>query len=423
MIRNLMFIVLNITISSLLSYLFNSSNTCQQVLLQSDRNIFPTFTSVKPEETISTPIGTKWIDPRETHFLEMIKEYHKFNAEMDQSKRPRTLVCKTRNGFGNKIQVAISCLLYGIITHRAMVFDMEFYPKLKHPIDVYQSLQNGTKVQIAMMDNILCENIYEYYKDAHVIGIHGPRLYHYFGSSIYNNIIHNFPAIIPPNYYQLLANYFLILETPMQQTVDSFKSQFFGKYTIGLHVRVQNKAYDANFGRFPDPPLELYLQTALTLAAQQTIVPMEEVVWFLACEQTQVLDAIRNISKTFKGKMVHVGDSTKGRSVDASLATWFLLSECNDIITSDTSSFAVTAAARGGITPIMCNGNAFCVRKVSVEPPQPFPLEVTCNRTKMIPTVDNSAGWFSSYWDIKKKERESLQQKTLLQNSTTTRNL
>jgi hypothetical protein len=53
---------------------------------------------------------------------------------------------------------------------------------------------------------------------------------------------------------------------------------------------------------------------------------------------------------------------------DAAL-TWFLLSEADDMVVSGTgSSYGETAAAYGGLVPVVCNSMQVCVRKLMPEP-------------------------------------------------------
>lgn len=50
--------------------------------------------------------------------------------------------------------------------------------------------------------------------------------------------------------------------------------------------------------------------------------------------------------------------------------TWWLLGECDEVITTEASSYGTTAAARTGITPIVCNHHKYCMRRLSPTPCQ-----------------------------------------------------
>lgn len=160
------------------------------------------------------------------------------------------------------------------------------------------------------------------------------------------------------------------------------------------------------------------------LARFQKDVPYEDVGFFVA---TQNLDLINRLKegygvhkvKSFNGTITTTFEpNQEGQMV--SLITWWLLGECDEVVTTEASSYGLTgtsyrmlfskdvAAARTGLFPIVCNHNKFCLRRLSQTPCQdtPFVHEqppdcLLHNRTRLhqfMTSPENSCGYFK--WQI-----------------------
>ncbi len=67
----------------------------------------------------------------------------------------------------------------------------------------------------------------------------------------------------------------------------------------------------------------------------------------------------------------HTEEGTKN-----ALLNFYLMGMCDDLIVSEISSYGTNAAARTGITPVICNHERICYRRLTPEPCQdsPYPI-------------------------------------------------
>eukprot|EP01116_Phalansterium_solitarium_P007054 TRINITY_DN1952_c0_g1_i2.p1 TRINITY_DN1952_c0_g1~~TRINITY_DN1952_c0_g1_i2.p1 ORF type:complete len:457 (-),score=125.29 TRINITY_DN1952_c0_g1_i2:150-1433(-) len=318
----------------------------------------------------------------------------------------RFLLCKLDGGLGNKVQVAVSCILYALITNRALVMSRDFNGMETEEFNLHYPVVDKNAVPEREGSHLLCMNISD---DDHKpwLKIKGVGGFDYFGSYLWYNPNEDLLRKLPPNWFQLLFRAVFRLAPDLQEKVDEFKRLSFGKYTLAVHIREQIKKYDHNFDRLPHPDLRISTQTAETLSALQSVVPPDEVVWFVACEN---MDTIRTIQTQFPNRSVVFWPFSPNRRWDMdAVMTFWLLGECDDIITTDTSTFATNAAARTGKAAVTCNGGGFCVRKLTAQPHQVMPSPPARMCRGLYSSVDNNAGWFSMYYDHARYKREQKQ--------------
>jgi len=186
----------------------------------------------------------------------------------------------------------------------------------------------------------------------------------------------------PSNYFQLLFEFLFRLNAELQKKVNDFKRAKFGLYTIGIQIRAPTltEAGQLDHKGFPVPPLPLFAQAAQHLTYLQSSVPPSEVVWYVSTQNTSLIKQLQNSYGQdkiihFEGKITttfEIGD--EGKKV--SLLSWWILGECNDIITTEASSYGTTAAARSGISSVVCTHHKYCFRRLSSTPCQDTPFLV-----------------------------------------------
>jgi len=314
------------------------------------------------------------------------------NDIMSGRRVPRFVHCVLINGWGNVFQEAISCLVYALAAQRAVIFNtgplsgyMPFIQCLddeKLPFDGFNTSVLGRYKEVVIPRyDLVCLNFNDH-ADKELITIH--LTYDFFAPNILANPHHGekLLEIFPRNYFQILFHYLFPLSPDLQQQVDAFRSQM-GAYTVGIQIRhptVDQKGAKDHKG-MPVPPLGLFAQVAEQLSRFQEEVPYEDVVWYMA---TQNLELIQQLQKAyglnkivwFNGTVTTTFDNDpEGQRV--SLISWWLLGECDEVVTTEASSYGTTAAARTGIDPIVCNHEKFCSRRLSPTPCQdtPFPAE------------------------------------------------
>lgn len=80
------------------------------------------------------------------------------------------------------------------------------------------------------------------------------------------------------------------------------------------------------------------------------------------------------------------------------------MGECDDVVTTEASSYGTTAAARTGLFPIVCNHHKFCFRRLSPTPcqdtpflyeqPDPCLLQKRKYAHQFLTAPDNSCGYY-----------------------------
>jgi len=216
--------------------------------------------------------------------------------------------------------------------------------------------------------------------------------------------------MLPKNFFQIIFGYLFTPRDDIMAEIQRFKKANFGPYTIAIQIRsptVDHKGEKDHKG-FPVPPLELYAQAAEQLSRFQNVVPYDQVSWFVA---TQNLDYISRLEESYgKNKIIRYNGTVKttfdpdkeGQKV--SLITFWLMGECDEVITTEASTYGTVAGVRTGKYPIVCNHQKFCHRRLSQTPCQdtPFLYEqpekcIIPLRKKMhqyLSSPENSCGYF-----------------------------
>jgi len=220
---------------------------------------------------------------------------------------------------------------------------------------------------------------------------------------------------LPPNYYQIIFKYLFTLHPDLQEKVDEFKIQHFGGYNVGIQIRhptISPIKGEKDHKGFPVPPLDIYAHAAEQLCRFQEKVPYEDTKFFVA---TQNVDLIHKLQQSYGDRIIwYNGTITttfdshpEGQKV--SLVTWWIMGECDEVVSTEASSYGTTAAARAGKYPVVCTHHKFCFRRLSQTPCQDTqflpdqPMECLKNFTDRKPhqlftSPENSCGYFK--WQI-----------------------
>jgi len=321
-----------------------------------------------------------------TIFRQRLEEYTKLHKKiMNGELPPRFIQCVLINGWGNILQEAVSCFVFALVTKRAVIFNdgplgympfREYVDYRKMPFDGYKrEVLDKYKELVITRHELACLN-YNDHKDHEFITIH--LTYDYFATNIIVNPYHGeeLLEILPKNYFQIIFNYLFQLRDDLQATVDKFKRENFNKFTIGIQIRnpsLDKKGKKDHKG-FPVPPWRLFTQAAEQLTRFQEEVPYDQVSWFLATQNLTIINVLRKHYGTkkiisFNGTITTTFEPDReGQKV--SLLTWWILGECDEVITTEASSYGTVAAARSGKYPIVCNHDKYCMRRLSQTPCQ-----------------------------------------------------
>jgi len=198
---------------------------------------------------------------------------------------------------------------------------------------------------------------------------------------------------------------FLPLKADIKQEVERFKKLHFRKYNIGIQKRTGGWG-DPN--PVPSIPLDFLLQTAHTLEVGAPF-PPEDVAFFVSSYDIPEVNSSRAIHGEDK-ILYYYGSQQRATKLGDRVAfiTMWLLGECDDVIAQEPSSFALNAAARGGVVPVVCNHERFCMRKLTPQPCSSFPFTMipVCKTpstpTKIqdfnqYPSVEGSCRFFANY--------------------------
>jgi len=369
-----------------------------------------------------------------------LEEYVDFHKSVMNGSNPRQkyAMCVARNGIGNWFQIVISCLLYGMISKRAVLlapnsgtFNMEerFLPP---PFDLWKigHLQGRMpNDELDQVNNTMgCDDLTTI-PNNEVVHITGNWGYDYFGQTLLVNPHFQMFEKMPDNVYSLIHNYVFKLRPTVQREIDEFKALHFGKYNIAIQIRypiLKTKPGTFYKGKkdhegVPVPPWELFGTTAYQLSHKVEGVDYEDVKWYLATQNRDLIQLFRERYGEDKiifydGKIVTTFDNDKEGQM-TSFITWWLFGECDDVITTEVSTFGVTGAARGGIAPVVCNHGRFCSRKLSPHPCQQTPYRAgddyhiyppTClNRERQtFNSVESSCAFFGGIVVASKKYQE-----------------
>jgi len=218
-----------------------------------------------------------------------------------------------------------------------------------------------------------------------VIRLSGNWGYDYFGQTVLVNKHLHLTEEFPSNVYPILHNWLFQLSDPIREQVDDYKRKNFGSYNVGIQIRYPiSKTTEGVFYKgqkdhegVPVPPLSLFAETAYQLSYQQTKSNFEDVRWLVATQEPKLIEELKKKHGNeriifYEGKIITTFDrDTKGQL--SSFITWWLLGECDDVITTECSTYGTTAAVRRGIIPVVCTHGRFCFRKLSAHPCQQTP--------------------------------------------------
>jgi len=279
----------------------------------------------------------------------------------------------------------------------------------------FEKFKNIKADYIWMNDDLACADYQDYRKNDIAVRLHH---WDFFSDIIIVNPVYQLYKIFPPNWFQIIMDAYFQLKPKYRIILDDFKASHFTEYTIAIQIRVPlatgiqalpNDHIDAP----PVPDKELFYQAAETLSYALNV-PYSNVTWFIATQDDSLLQWFK---ATRSGPVVWY-ESKKTLAFDmgpdnmpgkiAATLTNYLMSESNDIIVMDSSSFGAVAAARGGLIPVVCSSYQICVRKLS-----PTPIfaagsiisKVPClkqmpNYPLKLRTVDQTAVHFASLWKV-----------------------
>jgi len=167
----------------------------------------------------------------------------------------------------------------------------------------------------------------------------------------------------------------------MKVHVNSFIKQYFGKFTVGVHIRTNFGSADKVVPMISPTP-SLFMQAAEQLSHFQGVCSYEDVKWFLSVGNPEIL---AELITRYPGKIISFDNmpidvpNHFDRVTYMGIISFWILGEADEIIATELSSFGLGAASRTGKIPISCNaakrrgtetqwqfGNSgFCVRKLS----------------------------------------------------------
>eukprot|EP01116_Phalansterium_solitarium_P019912 TRINITY_DN5728_c0_g3_i1.p1 TRINITY_DN5728_c0_g3~~TRINITY_DN5728_c0_g3_i1.p1 ORF type:complete len:508 (+),score=177.98 TRINITY_DN5728_c0_g3_i1:98-1621(+) len=366
---------------------------------------------------------------KETHLRKWLDEYTTLHNDIMQGRKPERYVhCVLINGWGNVLQEAVSCFLFALVTERAAIFNtrpvdgyMPFQQSLNPPgflpIDIYNMKpvdKHGDGLVIPRF-NLTCLD-YSAIKDKVMVTVH--LTYDFYAPNILINPFHGEKVLqnLPRNYFQVIFDYLFKLAPELQEEVDNFKREHFGKFTVGIQIRAPTHTHKdpqkKDHQGFPVPALDLFAQMAEQLGRFQGEAAYEDVVWFVGTQNVKLIEKLQSSygSKkvtAYNGTITTTFDS-HGQGQRVSLITFFLLSECNEVVTTEVSSYGTVAAARSGLYPIYCTHHKFCARRLLPTPcqdthflpdqPQDCLKQLRSKPHQFVTAVDSSCGYFK--WQI-----------------------
>jgi len=329
------------------------------------------------------------------NYIKWMRDYKQFHDQSMRTtlsrKKARYVFCQGLNGYGNAFQSIVSCFLYAMMSNRVFLLEdshlWSYSDYFKEPIIDYFNHEpiRNKKAQRLDPDSLACIDFSDH-DNLQLVILAGNWGWDYFGQTLQVNPHYNLTQHLPTDFFKLTFHFLFQLRDELEEKIEDFKQTFFGDFTIGIQIRaVITKTHST--GEFykgkkdheghPIPPTTLFGQTAELLSHQQTKAPYDRVKWFIA---TQNLSFVEQLQETYgeekvifyEGKITTTFDSdVEGQNV--SFLTWMLLGECDEIITTESSSYGVVAAARAGIYPVVCNHGRWCARKLTTEPCQQTP--------------------------------------------------
>eukprot|EP01103_Thecamoeba_quadrilineata_P012286 TRINITY_DN3130_c0_g1_i1.p1 TRINITY_DN3130_c0_g1~~TRINITY_DN3130_c0_g1_i1.p1 ORF type:complete len:338 (+),score=75.26 TRINITY_DN3130_c0_g1_i1:468-1481(+) len=287
------------------------------------------------------------------------------------------------------MQSIVSCFLYALASNRIFLLSAETpFPFgdyfRESPIDYYAfHLVEGIKEYRINSEDLVCDHYSSHKKK--VVFMLGGWGYDYYGQSVVTNPHYNLTETLPLNFYELISDYLFRLTDDLQAKVDNFKKAHFNKYTVAIQIRAtipkSHSSGDWYKGTkdhegHPIPPLSLFIQAAEMISNMHPEYGFDDVNWYIV---TQDVNIVKNLRKRFgkkiafyEGKIVTTFDEDP-EGQETSFLTWWIMGECDDHITTESSSYGTTAAARAGVAPVVCNHGRWCARRLTPQPCQQVP--------------------------------------------------
>eukprot|EP01114_Cavostelium_apophysatum_P006449 TRINITY_DN1776_c0_g1_i3.p1 TRINITY_DN1776_c0_g1~~TRINITY_DN1776_c0_g1_i3.p1 ORF type:complete len:428 (-),score=91.35 TRINITY_DN1776_c0_g1_i3:926-2209(-) len=340
-------------------------------------------------------------------FQKQINEYTEEHKKVMEERRSRTdqgrkyLLCQPINGMGNMMQAAIACILYAMVAERTVVIDNvnnHFIPPEHWPFvapegstdivfhredfdDICEKNKTDKCYGIFEVrpdtENLMCVNLKEHLGNKKVIQVYGSWYYDYFGPYLTVNPHHKLYSTLPRNWYQMLWDHFFDLKPEIRTRVDEFKKKNFGKWNVALQIRTPVSTPGAGPGGndhwyAPElPAKELFFQAAESMS-RSAPASYDKITWFIAAQNQEIVDwFVKNREGRvawFEHKPTVAYDMQDIEGKIAAVITFYLMSECDDIVVTDFSSYGHCAAGKGGLVPVACNQKGFCTRRLTAEP-------------------------------------------------------
>eukprot|EP01116_Phalansterium_solitarium_P019295 TRINITY_DN5331_c0_g1_i1.p1 TRINITY_DN5331_c0_g1~~TRINITY_DN5331_c0_g1_i1.p1 ORF type:complete len:485 (-),score=128.15 TRINITY_DN5331_c0_g1_i1:256-1710(-) len=340
---------------------------------------------------------------KERFFQKMLDDYLVYHRNVTSGVLPpRFLMCSMSNGYGNAWQMFVSCILYAMLSDRAVIIVRRHYDTDNAFMNTFQELYERPPVKIMNEGPIEFLNtsffgppreidwpwmdfsqvsypvhVKDRKHDEQFLSVSGDEGFNYYADKLRESPRMGMLHKIPSNFYEMIFRQFVKLKPSYQSFVDEFKRKHFGAYTIGIQMRGNDP-----HGLHAVVPFYVYLQAAELLAADCPG-PWDEVVFFVASQDYKAVQEAQAIYGT--RKIAYFNASQERHTLEgdhaAALTIW-LLGECNDVVSSESSSYGTNAAARRGIVPVVCNSDRSCMRRITPQPCSylPYPVKPeTCS--------------------------------------------
>jgi len=357
---------------------------------------------------------------KERFFEKAVDDYIILHNQIMQGKKPaRFAKGDIGHGWGNVFQMGLSYLLYGMITQRAVVFFPlwakdnffhknfdEFFERppidlMHYPKDLLTRHNDHTEKFVGTAHSVACSNISA--NNAEMIELMSPGLYDFWAPVLIHQNNNWLSGKIPPNWFKILCDKLLRPKKEIRDFVDEFKRKHFAEYNVGLQIRVWMGAYGTDSVVLPKIPVDVFLQAAEVVSVDYPV-PEEKVRFFLATTDKDYIQRAINIYG--KDKIIYVPeenpDAASVNGTKIGLAIMYLLGDCDDILTTEVSSYGTNAAAIAGKKPIMCTHERLCYRRLTAEPCQfePFPIQRSgCSpdgKNQFLPGIQSTCAYFSN---------------------------
>eukprot|EP00003_Mantamonas_plastica_P019359 TRINITY_DN316_c0_g2_i2.p2 TRINITY_DN316_c0_g2~~TRINITY_DN316_c0_g2_i2.p2 ORF type:complete len:253 (-),score=91.46 TRINITY_DN316_c0_g2_i2:935-1693(-) len=155
----------------------------------------------------------------------------------------------------------------------------------------------------------------------------------------------NLKKVFGDDVYGPLARFIMKPSKRAKEIVDSFKAQHFGKFTIGLQMRIDVHNMGGQDAIDEAKKWEKLYFGCATQIQEEDNLPPEDTKFFVAADNVGTRD--RAIEKYGRDKVIFVEDSFKSQTghLDRHFYGWvdmLLLAECDDVILSSFSSFGLS---------------------------------------------------------------------------------